>query len=500
MDELLEQYKLLLDETAIVSKTDPRGIITYANERFCRISGYAQEELIGKKHNIVKNPKTDPAIYRELWKTISSKKIWSGILHNRAKNGEEYIVKTVIMPIVKDEKIIEYIAARIDITELIQKERVIQNRFRDTLTECKNRNALLYELSKKPAENATLILLNINRFTDLNYCYGFENGDMILKQFAKKLRLRHNHENIYRISGDEFAILCYHEFDQQTKELLFKKIRSIEREGVTLRNERITLSLSCGIAYGEKSRIYQDAHIALEYNKQTKNSFTIYNEQMHLEEEVRKSIFVTDRINRAIIEDRIVPVFQGIVDNRTRKIVKYEALMRIEENDGSLLSPAEFLSYAKKAKIYTKLTKKMLERSFTHLKNLPDSSLSINLTPEDILDNSVVVMILDLLKRYECGENIIFEIVESEMIEDYEEIRSFIQNVKQYNCKIAIDDFGSGYSNFIYLTRLDIDFIKIDASLIQNIHTNAAHRAVVESIVSFAKKTESADDCGVCSK
>ena len=488
MNELLQQYKWLLDQTAVVSKTDPKGVITYANDKFCEISGYAKEELIGKKHNILKSPHTDPAVYRELWKTISSKRVWSGIIHNRAKDGREYIVKTIIMPIVKNGKILEYIASRIDVTELILQERMIQNRFRDSLTGCKNRNALLYDLAKKNGEKATFIVLDINRFADLNYCYGFEKGDLILKQFAKKLFTRHNHDNIYRISGDEFAILCYHEFDRSTKEFLTSQIDSIEKEGILLDNEQIPLSLSCGVAYDEAARIYEYAHIALEYNKRFKESLTIYHEHMHLDQEVKKGLSVTNMIKQAITEDRVFPVFQGIVDNASGKIVKYEVLMRIENENASVISPEVFLPYAKKAKIYTRLTKMILTKAFACFENDFEHTLSINLTPEDLLDDSTVALIIDLLERYRCGEQIIFEIVESEMIEDYEEVCSFIQKVKRYNCKIAIDDFGSGYSNFTYLARLSIDFVKIDASLIKNIHTNESHHAIVESIIRFTKK------------
>lgn len=117
--EHLKQYEKLLDSSAIVSKTDLAGKITYVNDEFCKVSKYTREELIGKNHRILKHPENDNAIFKELWKTISAKKIWKGVLKNLTKDGCTYYVKSVIMPIVnKNNEIIEYIAARTEITDL----------------------------------------------------------------------------------------------------------------------------------------------------------------------------------------------------------------------------------------------------------------------------------------------------------------------------------------------------------------------------------------------
>jgi len=119
---LLEQYKDALDKTAIVSKTDINGIITYANDKFCEISGYSKEELIGKPHNIVRHPDMPKSLFKKMWDTILSKKIFNGIIKNRKKDGSFYYVDTTIIPILdKNDNIIEFIAVRYDVTELIIK-------------------------------------------------------------------------------------------------------------------------------------------------------------------------------------------------------------------------------------------------------------------------------------------------------------------------------------------------------------------------------------------
>jgi len=124
---LLEQYKAIVDASSIVSKGDPEGIITYANDMFCRISGFEREELIGKPHNIVRDPAMPSKVFQQMWETLKAKQIWHGIVHNRAKDGTRYTVKSTIAPILDENgEITEYIGLREDITDLLRKDELIR--------------------------------------------------------------------------------------------------------------------------------------------------------------------------------------------------------------------------------------------------------------------------------------------------------------------------------------------------------------------------------------
>ncbi len=125
--QLLHEYKKVVDTSSIVSIVDKKGIITYANSEFCRISGYTKSELIGKPHNIVRHPNMPSSAFKDLWSTIKAKKVWKGIVENLKKDGGSYFVKATIVPILdKNGEIIEYIGLREDITDLIEKEREIE--------------------------------------------------------------------------------------------------------------------------------------------------------------------------------------------------------------------------------------------------------------------------------------------------------------------------------------------------------------------------------------
>jgi len=132
---LLEQYKLAVDVASLVSKTDTKGIITYANDRFCEISKYSREELIGKPHNIIRSPDVSKTIFKNMWKTIQNKEIWTGLVKNRAKDGSAYFVEATIMPILgTNGEIIEYIAMRTDITKELELREDIESTQKEVLS------------------------------------------------------------------------------------------------------------------------------------------------------------------------------------------------------------------------------------------------------------------------------------------------------------------------------------------------------------------------------
>ncbi len=482
----LNQYKLILDTSAIVSKTDLQGAITYVNDEFCKASGYTREELIGKKHSIIKHPDTSKEVFKKMWETIENKNIWSSTIKNRRKTGESYYVKTVIMPLLDEsEKIVEYIAARIDVTELIKKDRIIQEHFVDELTGLKTRTALLDDLQIKPNSYASLILINIDRFSDINDYFGYETGDELLKVFANKLQNDHN--TAYRISGDEFALLCEHELNDDRRDEISSMLIDLETSEYQLFEESISIFLSCGVSYSRKSELYKLAHIALKKNRNSNEAVTYYNDNKDLEDKVKENLDVILRIKEGLKHDRFIPFFQGIVDNKTKKIVKYESLIRLKCDDGKVESPFFFLEHAKKSKLYTKLTQVMIEKTFEKFANL-EYEFSINLLLQDIESPKVMKCLVDHLEKYQCGKRVVWEIVESEGIYNFDLVSQFITLVKSYGCKVAIDDFGTGYSNFSYLAKLDIDYIKIDGSLIKDIDTDLVQMATVESILHFARK------------
>ncbi|MDY0327293.1 MAG: EAL domain-containing protein [Arcobacteraceae bacterium] len=487
----LNQYKMVLDINSIVSKTDKKGIITYVNDEFCRVSGYSKEELLGHNHNILRHPDNSREFFTQMWDTIKNKQTWRGTFKNLAKNKTEYYVKSVIIPILdENENIVEYIASRIDVTELVQKDKIIKEQFHDDLTGLENRVALLSKL-KDSIEHHTLILINIDRFSDINNYFGYEIGDKVLKLFSKKLTTKVKNGDIHRISGDEFAILYknqnYEHHNLQKN--IIDMVNKLENYQINVDGINTSISFACGVAYGQSDILYKLSHMALKASKTQNQNIAFYNQENLQTNNIKNNIETINEIQSAIEDDRIVPFFQGIVDNDTQRIVKYESLIRMIDKNGKVISPFFFLDHAKKAKLYDKLTQIMIKKTietFAH----NDFEFSINFTLQDILSKDTKKVLFDTLKTYNCGDRLVIEIVESEGINNFSEVISFITDIKKLGCKIAIDDFGTGYSNFEYLINLKANYLKIDGSLIKNIDKDENSYMVVSTIVEFAKKLD----------
>ncbi len=488
----LNQYKIAMDQSAIFSKMDKDGTITYVNDAFCTITGYTREEIIGFKHSMFRAPDVDPRTYKAVWESLHAKTIWRGILPYRNKSGEKFYIKSMVMPLFDEEgALLEYISSSMDITEIILKDKIIQEQWLDELTGLGNRQALFHEIRLDDREKL-LVLINLVGFSEINDYLGYDVGDELLKHIGALLShsFDENHQVAFRINGDEFALLLK-ENDTAWKKLVYEKVQRIiqhlEKYIFNIQGYEVAVRFNVGVAQGCLDDIYMQSHVALKEAKRSNQIMVSYDDTEALKTQTEHNIQIIQKIKHAIENDRIIPFFQGIYDNKLQKITKYEVLMRLQEEDGSYLAPYYFLEQAKKTRLYEKLTKIIIMKSFAYFQDKP-YDFSINLTKGDILSNSVKECLYENIRKYQCGHRVILEIVESEGIENFEEIAAFIKEVKCLGCKIAIDDFGTGYSNFAYLAQLLVDFIKIDGSLIKEIDTNRTTSMTVETIISFAHK------------
>ncbi|MDO9265548.1 MAG: EAL domain-containing protein [Sulfurimonas sp.] len=358
----------------------------------------------------------------------------------------------------------------------------------DTLTGLPNRYSMFNDILE--TSDGALLIINIDDFKEINDFFGHIAGDSILKKFSNRLKNMFK-ENQYirlkRLSGDEFALL----FVQKPSlegfiKIAEKLINDIEKMIFLYKKNEISIRVTIGGAY-QIDRALEKADIALKSAKRERKSFLLYDEKLNIEEQYKDNMEWVKKLKKAIEQDMIVPYFQPVFDNKSDKIASYECLIRLVESDGNVVSPYLFLTIAKKSRLYSELTKIMIEKSCQHFEHI-DYDFSVNLSVEDMLNKDMVEHIKQKIKEHNVANKIIFEILESEGIENYEEVSLFISEMKKLGCRIAIDDFGSGYSNFEHLLKLDIDYIKIDGTLIKNLDKDANAQVVVETIVDFAQR------------
>lgn len=362
----------------------------------------------------------------------------------------------------------------------------------DTLTGLMNRNSFNDIIKRN--EKAVFILLNIDNFKDLNDFYGFDVGDVILYKVANRLKLFvteffPKETKIFRLGGDDFGILV----NTQSKTIAFNSLvlnflNKISETNFNTKGFKIRITISASIT--KKEPYLQTADAAMKLLKEKKNDkYIVYSEELKLFENSNKNFEYTHKVIQALELNGIKPYFQPIVCSKTKQIVKYEALVRLIEPDGTVLTPNLFLDISKQIREYKYITQTMFLKSFNIFLDRPEE-LSLNIGYEDIIDVDTETFIENQFIIFpELGPKVTFEILETDSIEDYDKVYSFIDKFKTYGCKFAIDDFGSGYSNFEQVLKMKADFLKIDGSLIKDIVKDPDSRVVIETIVEFAKKT-----------
>jgi diguanylate cyclase (GGDEF)-like protein len=370
----------------------------------------------------------------------------------------------------------------------------------DIVTNLPNRDRILIDIER--TEKPSLILSNIDFFKEINDCYGNKIGDLILKETAYRLKKMQDElkYRLYRMPADEFALLFDCDICRDSLIDIVKLLSNVINERpFNINGHEINVRVSFGIAMcddireeeiseGKWRKLATNADMALKRAKRLQKNFIVYDESMEITKEYENNLMWKQKLKDAIHNQRIIPYFQPIVNNVNGKIEKYESLVRLIDKQGMVIHPHNFLDLAKKSHLYDNITKAMILRSFATFEKL-DYEFSINLTVNDILDEDINKFIMaELKKNKNLSGRVVFEILESEGIENYKEVMVFIEQVKELGCKIAIDDFGSGYSNFEHIMRLEVDYIKIDSSLIKNLPYDKNSQIITKTIVNFARE------------
>ena len=358
----------------------------------------------------------------------------------------------------------------------------------DILTGLKNRIA--FEKEKQNVSHPLIILVNLDRFKDINDVFGTEVGDQLLTEIAKLIRKivekQKGFVDAYRIGGDEFCLL-FQNIDTQNALTIAQQIENtIAHTTFNIKGNELHVSVT--LAINCDSPLLENADLALKaIKRQRTQKVVVYDDSLGLHQQAKKNIETVQMVKQALAEDRVVPYFQPIVNLKTGKVEKFEALVRIIEGD-KVISPYFFLDVTRRTHLYFDITRTMLEKTFDIVTQHPQYRFSINLSIADIDNEEFVESLFSLFQKHILfASHIDIELLETEELYNKEKVKHFIDRLHSFGSLVLIDDFGSGYSNFAYFADFEIDIIKIDGSIIQEITTNRRKRHMLESIVMFAK-------------
>jgi len=357
----------------------------------------------------------------------------------------------------------------------------------DHLTDLHNRRA--FEIQLQKIREPHLLILNIDGFKYINDIYGNDVGNVILQEFAQILKDEFsNRPNtcIYRLGGDEFGIL----FNQISSEKALDIAKVLEKKisNYDFIVYDLTLHLVVSIASNSTVPILENTDLALKLLKKDYTQRILeYNDSLNIKTDVKENMKTIEQIKTAVKNDKIVPFFQPIINLKTSKIEKYEALVRLKLEDGTFLAPYKFLDISKKSSYYHYITKTMIEKTLKMAQEFPQYRFSINISMIDILDAKLTHMLFETLNANpDIANRLDIELLESENLQNLEIVQEFITKLHAFGSKILIDDFGTGYSNFSYFSNLDIDLVKIDGSIVSEIETDNKKLHMLTSIHKFS--------------
>ena len=407
-----------------------------------------------------------------------------------AFSNTEYLLEAI------DIGVDKYVLKPIDMKKLLQLMsqsllyHELKDLYIDNLTHLPNRNRLKKDL--EGSDEDLIAMVNIDKFSTINDLFGEHNGDQVLLKFSDTLKKYFDKDrfSIYRIEADKFLVISKnYEFDVQEFYKLCKKFETyIEEDPVCIDEHEIDLNITIGIAQSSDGNAYKYAQRVIAYARKKFEPILIYNDSFNIQESFEENIKWIKKIKNGVKNNNFKAYFQPIVDTQTKEVYKYEALVRYIDEDGTVVSPYTFLDIAKKAKLYPNIIKIMIHEAFNLIKN-KDKRVAVNISFEDIASASTMDYVYNVIENNkEYASKLEFEILESEEISDFSEVFKFIENLKKYECKIGVDDFGAGYSNFNMLVNLDISYVKIDGSLIRGINESKNQQIIVKTIDEFAKK------------
>ena len=359
----------------------------------------------------------------------------------------------------------------------------------DKLTELPNRLSFIKQLHSSVGK--LIILLNVDDFATINDFYGHTIGDRVLVKIARLLKklAKDNKAELFKLPSDEYALIIPR---PNSKEEKIEKIKEcldiIAHEEFLLEDMIINISVTIATAVvNAQGTGFVNADMALKLAKTSGKEYIIYDENLKLSKQYRENLEMAKIIKDAIENDGIVPYFQPLLNMQTGKVDKYESLVRLIKDNGEVVSPFFFLEISQKIKVYPKITKIMIEKTFAYFKGR-DLNFSINLSFSDILDERTKMFLFEKIEEYKIASQLTIEILETQENDAEVAVQEFTKEVYGVGANIAIDDFGSGYANFTHMTDIQSDFMKIDGSLIKNIDTDKNARLVVETIIVFARK------------
>ncbi len=381
-------------------------------------------------------------------------------------------------------------------------EQLVKLSQHDPLTGELNRTHLIASLAEAIEEamrfrsSFAFMLIGVDHLARINDAFGFDVADQVICDVAKRIRTRlRGGDLLGRFSGNKFGLILKNCTVDDTSIAAERFLAGIRDEIVPTKSGPVSVTASIGAV--SVPRYARSADEAINRAQETldmaksrrRGSFSLWRPNVERDAQRRVNIRVTDEIVTALNERRIVMAFEPVVESGSRAAAFHECLVRMKQDDGELLLAPDIVPVAEKLGLIRLVDHRVLELVVAELAEHPGIQLSLNISPDTTMDPDWWASIESMMRAHPgVAERLIVEITETVAIQDLDDVRGFVTRLKNFGSRIAIDDFGAGYTSFRNLRKLGVDIVKIDGAFVQNIARSADDRAFVQTLIDLARR------------
>lgn len=507
-EQRLRQAAAVFDSTREgVMITDADRQIIMVNRAFVDITGYEEKESIGATPSMLRSGRHNAEFYRTMWSAIQETGHWQGEIWNRRKTGEIY-PELLSISAVKNEDgtVTHYVAVFADISKLKASEMELEFlAHHDPLTQLPNRMLLLsrlehaLEMAQRENKRLAVLMLDLDRFKEVNDSFGHLAGDELLQLVAERLHTRlRGSDTICRLGGDEFTVLLEDIPHPESPARVAAEIIAALSEPWHLSNGiDVRIGVSVGISlypdHGTSpAALIQQADTALYRAKnEGRNRFKYFSED--LTRFARERMDLEVRLRHAIDKDELQIFFQPQINIADGRIVGAEALLRWQHPEGDLISPQRFIPIAEETGLISHIGSWVIRQTCLIGKRwqaagIRDLRLAVNVSPNQFVYGDISETVAEILRETGFPARLLeLEITETALLKRENEAIEILNRLHAMGIHLAIDDFGTGYSSLAYLKLFPLDTLKIDKSFIDDIPNHRDDMEITATIIAMAK-------------
>ncbi len=504
-EEQLQQGSMVFETVSeAVMICDRKNKIVAVNQAFSNITGYTEQEVLGKNPRILSSGKHDQNFYHKMWKDLSTTGVWQGEIWNRKKDGAIFPEWLSIATLnSSDNKVDRYISVFSDITKRKEDEDLIRFQANyDALTELPNRHLLMerlgFELQRAKRENTlvALMFIDLDRFKPVNDTYGHSVGDQLLWEVSKRLTTHvRETDMVARLGGDEFTIILPNIEGLNEVEHMAQRILNEVSQPFHLDRHELFISISIGVTIypndaTDLPTLMTNADNAMYRAKDNgRNTFCFFTHEMN--HHAKEMLRLENDLHRALQRGELIPYFQPMIDLDSGELVGAEALLRWKHPKLGILQPDDFIPVAEATGLIVPIGRWLLELACCHIMRWRDSGLDlqrvcINISGRQFRDDLLSVIQNALESSGLEPECLELEIVENILLEENQENNYILKQLNDMGVRLAIDDFGTGYSSLSYLKQFPFDVLKINHTFIKGLPDSKDDTTLVNTIINMA--------------